>query len=298
VVEIPVDSVVALSTTHLPHLAALERLDHLVAVDSFLYPNTPQVLEMIAAGEVVEVGAGLDINLEVMLDLEPNLVLTDIFDPNSSAYSLLSESGIFSAINSDWLEPSLLGRAEWIKFISAFFNDEAEATAIYDAIVTEYETVADLASSIPDEERLTVLWNSYTTFTESWTIPGQETWVGELLSDAGVNWVLMDEVPEGSQDFSFEAVFEAGADAPLWVVNAFLVETAADLAALDERFTDFAAFQNSAIYNDTARTNANGGNDFWETGVTNPHLLIKDLVKLFYPDLLPDHELVFYKPLS
>jgi iron complex transport system substrate-binding protein len=121
--------------------------------------------------------------------------------------------------------------------------------------------------------------------------------VGQLLRDAGVNYVLMDEVPEDSHDFSFEAVIESGLDAPIWIPNAFLVNTLDDLLAQDERYADFAAFQAGAVYNDTNRVNANGGNDFWETGVTNPHLVLQDLVSIFYPDLLPDHERVFYKKL-
>ena len=143
-----------------------------------------------------------------------------------------------------------------------------------------------------------MLWNSYTTFTDSWSIPGQQTWVGQLLADAGVNYVLMDQAPQASQDFSFESVFDVGADAPVWIANAFMVNKAADLLALDERFGDFAAFQNGSVYNDTGRVNAKGGNDFWETGVTHPQLILQDLVSIFYPDLLPDHELTFYVQLS
>ena len=44
--------------------------------------------------------------------------------------------------------------------------------------------------------------------------------------------------------------------------------------------------------------NANGGSDYFETGVTNPDLILADLVKIFHPDLLPDHELYFYRQLG
>ena len=169
---------------------------------------------------------------------------------------------------------------------------------MFNHIVAEYEAVRDIANTIPDAERVTVLWNSFSTYSDSWIIPGQNTWVGELLADAGVDYVLMDAVADGSQPFDFEAVFEAGSAAPVWIPNAFLVNTAADLLSQDERYAEFAAFSNGVIYNDTARVNANGGNDFWETGVTNPHLVLQDLVSIFYPDLLPDHELLFYQGLS
>ncbi|MAS37966.1 MAG: ABC transporter substrate-binding protein [Anaerolineaceae bacterium] len=299
-VEVPVDSFVALSTTQLPHLKDLGHLDSLVGMDTYGYQsvNTPEAVAMIEAGEVIEVGSGASINVEVMLDLEPDVVMANGFDPSTDAHPVLMDAGVFTAINSEWLEPTLLGRAEWIKFTALFFNEEALASDVYDHIVAEYEAVSELAAAVPDDERLTVLWNSFSSYSDSWIIPGQQTWVGELLADAGVNYVLMDEVPEGSQDFSFEAVFDAGFDAPVWITNTYLVNTADDLLTQDERYADFVAFQTGNAYNDTARVNAYGGNDFWETGVTNPHLILQDLVSIFYPDLLPDHELMFYRPLE
>jgi iron complex transport system substrate-binding protein len=300
VVTVPVDSFVALSTTQLPHLKELGHLDSLVGMDTFglQLTNTPEVIAKIEAGEIVDVGGGAGINVEVLLDMEPDVVMANGFNPETDAHPVLMNAGIFTAINSEWLEAMLLGRAEWIKFTALFFNEEALATEVFDNIVAEYTAVADIASAVPDEERVTVLWNSYSPYSDSWIVPGQATWVGQVLADAGANYVLMDAAGSGSSNFDFETVFEAGADAPIWITNAFQVDTAADLLAQDARYGAFLAFQQGAAYNDTARVNANGGNDFWETGVTNPHLILRDLVKIFYPDLLPDHELVFYKVLQ
>ncbi len=297
-IAVPVERFVALSTTQLPHLKDLGHLDSLVALDSFLYVNTPEVVEMIEAGELVEVGSGSTIHVEQVLNLEADVVMANGYNPETDAHPVLMDAGVFTALNSEWLEPTLLGRAEWVKFTALFFNEEARANALFDHIVTEYEAVSDLAAGVPEDERVTVLWNSFSIYSNSWIIPGQDTWVGELLADAGVNWVLMDAVPEGSQDMSFETVFDTGFDASVWIPNAFQVNTADELLAQDARYADFAAFQAGRVYNDTARVNANGGNDFWETGVTNPHLILRDLVRIFYPDLLPDHELVFYRPLT
>jgi iron complex transport system substrate-binding protein len=299
-VEVPVDSFAALSTTQIPHLKELGHLDALVAMDTYGYQlvNAPEVVEMIATGDVVDLGSGTTINIELALDLQPDVVMANGFDPSTDAHPILIDAGIFTVLNSEWLEATLLGRAEWIKFTAAFFNEEARAAEVFDHIASEYEAVSDLAAGVPDDERVTVLWNSYSPYSESWIIPGQQTWVGQLLRDAGVNYVLMDEVPDQSQDYSFEAVIEAGLDAPLWIPNAFQVNTLDDLLAQDERYADFAAFQSGMVYNDTNRVNPNGGNDFWETGVTNPHLILQDLVSIFYPELLPDHEQVFYKKLG
>ena len=74
-----------------------------------------------------------------MLDLDPDVVMTNGFNPDTDAHPVLMDAGIFTALNSEWLEPTLLGRAEWIKFTALFFNAEAQATAVFEDIVSQYE---------------------------------------------------------------------------------------------------------------------------------------------------------------
>ena len=144
-----------------------------------------------------------------------------------------------------------------------------------------------------------MLLNTFSPYSDAWIIPGQESWVGQLMRDAGVNYVLMDEVTGAvNQPFDFETVYEAGLEAPVWILNRFLMGSLEALLADDERYAEFAAYSNDAVYNTDARTNEQGGNDYWETGLARPHLLLRDLIKIFYPALLPEHDLMFHRKLS
>lgn len=296
-IEVPAGDIISMSTTQLPPLKELDLLDHLIGVDSIFYVNTPEVVELYDAGELLEVGYGASVNIEVVLNAEPSIVMTYGYTADD-APAVLMDAGVFTAVNNEWLEETLIARAEWIKFVAVFYNEESRANEFFDAMIADYESVAALTADIPAEERLVVLWNAYSSYGEAWNIPGQQTWVGDLLADAGVNYVLMDDVPEGSVPMDFEVVYDAGFDAPVWMPNAFMVNTLDDLLALDSRYADFAAVEGGMVYNDTARVNANGGNDYWETGITNPNLILRDLVSIFYPELLPDHELTFYVKLE
>jgi iron complex transport system substrate-binding protein len=299
VIEAPAADIISMSTAQLPQIVELGLLDHLIGVDNFAYINTPEVLEKIEAGELIEVGNGASVNAELVLEAEPSIVMVNANGvAEYDAHPALLEAGVFVAINADWVEPTLLGRAEWVKFLAAFYNAEGEAEALFDDMVTQYEEAKALVAELPEDERVTVLWNSYQPFTTSWSIPGQQTWLGELLRDAGVNWVLMEEAPEESAQLSFEQVYEAGVDTPVWVLNTFGIATLDDLIASDERYADFAAVEDGLVYDNSARINESGFNDFWETGVTHPHLILKDLIAMFYPELLPDHEMMFYNQLQ
>jgi iron complex transport system substrate-binding protein len=294
VIEVPVDTIVAMSTTQLPHLSALGLVDRLVGLANFKYVNTPAVVERIEAGELVEIGSGAEVNVEQAIDLQPGLIMTyAVGNPQSDSHPKLLEAGLKVVLNSEYMETSPLGRTEWIKFTGAFFNREAAATAAYDEIVTRYNEIAALAQGVA--ERPTVFTGA--PFQGTWYMPGGNSYVARLLADAGAAYLWADDDSTGSQQLSFEAVFEKAQNADFWL-NTSSWTSLADALAADERFAEFAAFKSGKVFNNNARLNPYGGNDYWETGVTNPDIVLADLIKIFHPELLPDHELVYYQQLQ
>ena len=297
-IDVPSGDLITLSTTQLPALSQLGLLDKLVAVDSGFYISTSDVLDRIAAGQISEVGFGAEINIERVLELEPDLVMSYGFNPATDAHPVLLEAGIFTALDASWRELSPLGRAEWLKFTALFYNREADANALYDGIAAEYETVKALAAAVSADDRPAVLINSFLGYADAWFIPGAATYVGRMISDAGGDLLLTQADSTTSQALGFEVVYDSGLDADVWLTETFGVNSGADLLALDIRFGDFAAFQSGAIWNNNRDENTNGGNNYYEWGVTQPQLALADLLAIFHPDLLPDHEFAFYHQLA
>lgn len=297
-VEIPVGDVITLSTTQLPTLTQLGLIDNLVGVDSFDYINTEEALTRIDAGEVEAVGFSSEINVELVLSLEPDMVLTYGFDPATDAHPVLLDAGIFTALDASWRELSPLGRAEWLKFTALFYNVEAEANTVYTDIKTQYQDAQQLALSVSEDEHPTVLINSFLGYADAWFIPGDDTYVGQLVRDAGGQLLLAEEGSVESNGLSLETVYEGALDADVWLADTFAVNSQADMLALDERFGDFEAFQSGNIWNNNRDENENFGNNYYELGVTNPHLILLDLVAIFHPELMPDHEFTFYHQLE
>jgi iron complex transport system substrate-binding protein len=128
-------------------------------------------------------------------------------------------------------------------------------------------------------------------------MPGGNSYAAKLLADAGAAYLWADDTSTGSMQLSFEEVLDRARDADIWV-NPGSWKSLGEGLAQDERFAQFAAFQNGKVFNNNKRLNANGGNDYWETGVTNPDLVLADLIAIFHPELLPDHELFFYRRLE
>lgn len=294
-IDVPVDEIVSLSTTQLPALSMLGMIDQLVAVDSGFYISTQEVRDKIAAGDISEIGFGAEINIELALELDPDLALTYGFNPDTDAHPVLLEAGIATALDASWRELSPLGRAEWLKFPALFANQEARANEVYATIRAEYDSVRELAADVAQADKPRVLLNTFLAYADAWHIPGADTYVGRLMNDAGADLPLSKPGSTVSQPYSSETVYEYALDADIWLLETFGVSTSGDLLAIDSRFADFAPFQSGDVWNNNLDENENGGNNYYEWGVTNPQLVLADLVAIFHPQLLPAHEFAFYR---
>ena len=66
---------------------------------------------------------------------------------------------------------------------------------------------------------------------------------------------------------------------------------------MDARFALFLAVRTGRVYNNNAKVNAAGGNDYWETGVARPDLVLADLISVIHPELEPHHQRIWYQQL-
>ena len=297
VIEIPVRSIVTMSTTYFPHLEMLGVLESLVAVDDATYVFNERVQQRASAGEIAVVGGGAGggaVNVEMLLELAPELIMTSASGvPEYDAHPALIEAGLPVVINADYLESSPLGRAEWGKFIAAFYNLEDEANRQFEEVASSYLALKEQVSAL--SARPTVFTN--TDFQGSWYVPGGESYAAILLRDAGADYLWADTPGTGANPLAFEEVFDEAKEANFWL-NVGFAGDLASLLMMDERYADFDAYAEGRVYNYNKRVNANGGMDYFESGTARPDLVLADLVAIFHPGLLPEHDFYYYQQLQ
>ena len=293
VVTVPVERVVALSTTHLPHFEQLDRVDALVGVGQFDQISSPGVRAKIDQGELTEFTSGASLDGERLLVAAPDLVMTFSMGNDNDPYLRLMQAGVPVAFVAEYREASPLARAEWLKFTALLVNQEAQAQAQFAAIAQEYHALVDLAQTAA--ERPTVFTGS--SYEGTWHVAQGESYAAQLLRDAGADYLWADVPGTGSTPLDIEAVYGRAATADFWVNLSQDWQTQADAIAADPRYGQFQALQQNRAYNNNARVTPSGGNDFWESGPVNPHRVLADLIAIFHPALLPDHELIYYQPL-
>ena len=296
-ITVPVRRLATLSTTQLPHLELLDGLDNLVAVSDIEMVNSPGVVRRFEEGRIAEIGYGPGVNLELVLDLETDVVMTAATaQSQNNAHPVLRQAGVGVAINAEYTEPSLLGRTEWLKFTAAFLNAEALAEQRFARIAARYHRYASLVRDVPADQRPTVFGGSL--WGDTWHVAGGRSYAAQLVAAAGGAYLWADDDSRGSLPLDFEAVYEKAHAADVWLTMRNEWRSLAEVQAADERYTAFAAFDRGRVYNANARLNSHGGNDYWETGVVEPHVVLADLIKILHPQRLPEHELQYYRKLD
>ncbi len=294
-IRIPVRSLITTSTTHLPHIEKLDEVQSLVAVDNIKFVSSEAVKQRFTAGRISEIGRGRSIDMERVLMLRPDIVFIDA-PSQDNAFHPLQQAGVTAVVNAAYAEPTLLGRVEWLKFVGVFFNKEALAAARFDSVVARYRVRKALTRNLPVDKRPTVFVGSL--WRGTWFMSGGKTYAAQLLEEAGADYLWADNESQRSLSLDFETVYEEAHDAEYWITMRNEWRSRNDVVAEDERYGNFRAIKTGNVFNANARLNEHGGNDYWETGFIEPDVLLADLIKILHPDLLPDHQLKYYRKLD
>lgn len=292
VIQTPIASMFSASTTHNPMIAALGATHLVTGVGSLAYATTPEFLDAGEQGLLVEFATTGAIDVEIVVDSAPSIFMTGGSD--DPAHDLIASAGIPVVANAEWLEATPLGRAEWIKFIALFLNEEARANQVFGEIEASYLGAAAAVADIPTEERPLVLAGS--AFQGTFYASGGQSYVAQTIEAAGGRYVFADDTGTASIAFpDLEIVLDRAADAPFWINSAIAYRSLADIEADDPRLSALAAVQSGAVWNYDLISTPAGGVAFFELGVLRPDLVLRDLIEIFHPGTLPDHDFAFYR---
>lgn len=293
IISVPIKNVVVTSTTHIPALEALGVMDKLVGFPDTKYISSKAARARIAAGKVKELGANENLNTEAVIVLQPDLVIGFSIRGENSAYETLKRSNIPIIFNGDWVEETPLGKAEWIKFFALFFEKETEAETIFKEIETAYLNAKELAAS--SKSQPTVL--SGAMYKDVWYLPGGQSWAANFLSDANANYLWAHTPENGSLSLSWESVLDLAKEADYWIGPAQYI-TYDQLKESSKHYEQFDAFQNKKIYTFANTVGETGGTLYYELAPQRPDLVLRDLIHILHPQLVPDYEPFFFKPLE
>ena len=191
------------------------------------------------------------------------------------------------------MEPTPLGRAEWIKFLALFFNKEAESENAYGEVASQYKQLVNKAKGIKAKPTVFSGFSSKGT----WYVPGGKSYVAEFLKDAGANYIWSNDRTIGSLNLSAEEVYDRAKNAEYWLNGSQSWKTRSDLIQADPRYQVFLAVKQGNLYSPIKQVNGQAGSDYWQSGTANPDLILADLIKIFHPDRMKDYQFHYYQQL-
>lgn len=291
VVRTPLQKSVIYSSVHCSLWSELDELKGIGGVCGLEDIKLPQIQEGCRNGSIVNVGNSMNPDIERIIDLRPDAILLSPFE-NSGGYGRVGKLNIPIIECADYMETSALGRAEWMRLYGLLLGKEAQADSLFAGIEKEYLTLTQQVKS-QNLKRPTVI--SEMKNSSAWYIPGGNSTMGRLYQDAGADYVFASLSNSGSVPLAFETVFDRGGNADIWLIkyNQPQDKTYSELERDYAPYARFKAFQDRKVYG----CNTNHV-PFYEESPFHPELLLKDLIKIFHPELLPDYDLKYFSNLA
>ncbi|RTY87255.1 ABC transporter substrate-binding protein [Flavobacterium sp. GT3R68] len=292
-IPIPIKSIVVTSTTHIPSLEMLGVENTLIGFPNTDYISSEKTRQLIDAGKVREIGKNENLNTEVLIDMAPDVIVSFSLNNSNPTLTNLQKSGLKVILNGDWTEQSPLGKAEWIKFFGTLYGLDNKANSLFSEIEKEYNATLALAKKATTNP--TVL--SGAMFQDQWYVPQGESWAALFLQNAQSEYLWKDSKGTGSLTLPFENILEKAQHAEFWVAPGDF-SSLKQMSDSNPHYNQFASFKNKKVYSYGVNKGAKGGTIYFELSPTRPDLVLKDLIKIFHPELLPNHKLFFFQKLE
>ncbi len=289
IVRTPVERVAVYTSVHCGVLAELGIKKQIVGVCEPRYIDLDFIKKGLSDGSVSDLGMASNPNVEQIIEIAPEAILASPFE--NSGYGQVEKTGIPLIECADYMESTPLGRAEWIRLHGLFYGKEAYADSLFCEIEKSYDAVKKLAAGVTDKP--TVLTD--VKYGSVWYVPGGQSYIAHFFRDAGADFFRKDNPQTGSSPLAVETVFEEAHNADFWLIKYnretdFTYET---LKKEDSFYGEFAAFKNRNIFVcNTADAS------YYEELPIHPDYLLKDLVWIFHPELMPDYEPHYYKKMQ
>lgn len=285
--EVPVKSVICMTSLQLSSFIKLDELDKVVGVTSTRHLFNEEINRRLKEGLTHKIGIEGNFDNEVIMGVNPNVILISPF--KRGGYDAIKDVGIPLIPHLGYKEMTPLGQAEWIKFVGLIIGETKKANRLFSEIESRYNELKKLAETVKDRP---VVFSGELRG-GNWYAVGGKSFLAQLFKDAGADYFLKDDEHSGGVTLDFETVYSQASKAKYWrIVNSYNGTFSYDaLKDEDARYADFDAFKNKGVVYCNMREVP-----FYESMPTHPEVVLSDLIKIFHPQLLPeDYEPVFYR---
>ena len=290
IVRTPLSKALVYTGVHCALIHELGAVKSIGGICELQYIKVPEIIEGCKNGTIVNAGEGTNPDIEKIIDLHPDALLLSPYE-NSGGHGQVEKLKVPIIECADYMETSALGSAEWIRFYGLLFHQSAKADSIFAIVEKNYNELKALASSQAKKPKVMCELKSGS----AWYVPGGRSTTGKLYKDAGGDYLFGHYPNSGAVPLSFETVFDKAQDADVWLMkyNQASDKTLSGIREDYSPYANFKAFKERNVYGCNT-----GYHTYYEDFPFHPDLVLKDLIKIFHPSLLPEYELKYFSKLA
>lgn len=289
-IEIPVGRVALNSSMNAAFLRPLGLLDSVagICIDG-MGSQFDSIKKRIAEGKMVYLGNGNPMDYERLGLLQPEIVFAR--DWNSKLVPLLEELNIPVAVVDCFQEKHPLAEMEWVKFLAAFYNMEAEANRFFEKAVRKVEAISAKTASAGHKPK--ILSGGF--YHGKVHVPRADSCLAEIITYGGGDYVFKGLKPMeymvGYGTITMEEFYVRAKEADLYILEASPrhgITSMRQLAAEAELLLDLKPVRQGKVW--LTRPG------YWEA-LDRLDAVIEEVAAIIHPRLFPGHELTFFQKL-
>lgn len=272
------EKIVCMSSTQVAMIEALGLAEKIAGVSLIDFISSEYVRNNRA--RIKDVGYEGNIDYEKLVSLRPDIVLLYGINGVNPMEAKLKELGIPFMYVGEYLEESPLGKSEWIIPLGELLGVREKATEVFSSISERYHAIKNMASTNNATGKKKVMLNM--PYQDFWYMPPMGSYMATLIEDAGGEYIL-NGYPEKKTDgnasitIDLEEALKMCSEADVWLNLGSGLNSREDIIKRLPEFQNTFILSEGVIFNNTLRSTPGGGNDFFESGVLHPDLLLEDI---------------------
>ncbi|SFH95886.1 iron complex transport system substrate-binding protein [Halpernia frigidisoli] len=290
--DLPFKKVILLNSSLLGFIEAINSENNIIAVSSPEYIYSQKIKNLIKSGRIQDVGNEQKFDVEKIISLKPDVIFTNYVPSFENTYNLLRKNSIEIIFFDEYLEQDPLEKSAYVKVFGQLLGKISESEKVFGEVKSNYENLK--ISALKSIEKPQVLVNEM--YGNEWFLAGGKSNLAQFIKDANAKYILEENPESKGIPLSFEEVFVKAKDAKYWVnVSDHLAKK--ELLQINRSYAKMNVFNMGNLYSVSGKTKSKS-NDYFESGVFRADLVLKDYIKIFHPELLPDYNLTYMKKLK
>ena len=290
--KLPYKKVILLNASLVGYFTELGLEDRIVGISSPEYVYSEKIHRLINDGKINNIGNEQKYNVEKIIALKPDAVFTNYIGSFDNTYDLIRKNGIEIIFLDEYLEQNPIEKSKYLIVFGKLLGTEKKALIKFNEIQNSYDSLKTVAKKT--QNRPIVLANEM--YGNQWFLPGGKTNLATLIADANAAYINAENTDSKAVPLSFEEVFSKSQNAEFWV-NVGNHKSKKELLQINPNYAKMNVFNHGKLYTVSGKETGRA-NDFFESGVVRADLILKDYIKIFHPELLPNYNLTYLKPLK